>query len=109
MSKKEKSYILIGIIILIIILIFRIYFQSNNKINIDSQKINITIDNSKLNIFYFYVGQADCTLIMNKGQVMLIDAGEDTDGELNYEYLESIQVSMFSFFISFVKTIEKNP
>ena len=38
---------------------------NNNITNIDNDK-KISIDDSKLNIFYFYVGQADCTLIMNK-------------------------------------------
>lgn len=99
MSKKEKSYILIGIIALIILLIFGIYFQSNNKTNIDNQKINITIDNSKLNIFYFYVGQADCTLIINEGQTMLIDAGDKTDGRLIENYLKQLGIEKIDYLI----------
>lgn len=99
MSKKEKSYILIGIIALIILLIFGIYFQSNNKTNIDNQKINITIDNSKLNIFYFYVGQADCTLIINEGQTMLIDAGDKTDGKLIANCLKQLGIEKIDYLI----------
>lgn len=99
MSKKEKSYILIGIIALIILLIFGIYFQSNNKTNIDNQKINITIDNSKLNIFYFYVGQADCTLIINEGQTMLIDAGDKTDGKLIVNCLKKLGIKNIDYLI----------
>lgn len=99
MSKKEKSYILIGIIILIILLILGIYFQSNNKTNIDNQKINITIDNSKLNIFYFYVGQADCTLIINEGQTMLIDAGDKTDGILIANCLKELGIEKINYLI----------
>lgn len=99
MSKKEKSYILIGIIALTILLICGIYFQSNNKINIDNQKINITIDNSKLNIFYFYVGQADCTLIINEGQTMLIDAGDKTDGKLIANCLKQLGIEKIDYLI----------
>lgn len=99
MSKKEKSYFLIGIIILIILLILGIYFQSNNKTNIDNQKINITVDNSKLNIFYFYVGQADCTLIINEGQTMLIDAGDKTDGILIANCLKELGIEKINYLI----------
>lgn len=99
MSKKEKSYILIGIIALTILLICGIYFQSNNKTNIDNQKINITIDNSKLNIFYFYVGQADCTLIINEGQTMLIDAGDKTDGKLIENCLKQLGIEKIDYLI----------
>lgn len=99
MSKKEKSYILIGIIALTILLICGIYFQSNNKTNIDNQKINITIDNSKLNIFYFYVGQADCTLIINEGQTMLIDAGDKTDGKLIVNCLKKLGIKNIDYLI----------
>ncbi len=99
MSKKEKSYILIGIIALIILLICGIYFQSNNKTNINNQKINITIDNSKLNIFYFYVGQADCTLIINEGQTMLIDAGDKTDGKLIVNCLKKLGIKNIDYLI----------
>lgn len=99
MSKKEKSYILIGIIALTILLICGIYFQANNKTNIDNQKINITIDNSKLNIFYFYVGQADCTLIINEGQTMLIDAGDKTDGKLIVNCLKKLGIKNIDYLI----------
>lgn len=99
MSKKEKSYILIGIIALTILLICGIYFQSNNKTDIDNQKINITIDNSKLNIFYFYVGQADCTLIINEGQTMLIDVGDKTDGKLIENCLKQLGIEKIDYLI----------
>lgn len=99
MSKKGKSYVLIEIIALTILLICGIYFQSNNKTNIDNKKINITIDNSKLNIFYFYVGQADCTLIINEGQTMLIDAGDKTDGKLIANCLKQLGIEKIDYLI----------
>lgn len=99
MSKKEKSFILIGIIVLIILLIFGIYIQSSNKTNIGNQKINISLDDSKLNIFYFYVGQADCTLIINNGKTMLIDAGDKTDGKLIANCLKQLGIEKIDYLI----------
>lgn len=101
MNKKSKIILSLVIILFIVILALIGYTPSdrdneNNKIS----PIDIQIDNSKLNIFYFYVGQADCTLIMNKGQVMLIDAGEDTDGELIVQFLKKIGVPQIDYLIA---------
>ena len=99
MNKKEKSFILIGIVVLIMLLMFGIYIQSNNKTNIGNQKINISVDDSKLNIFYFYVGQADCTLIINNGKTMLIDAGDKTDGKLIANCLKQLGIEKIDYLI----------
>lgn len=101
MNKKSKIILAIMIIILLIILIIIGYIPSDNEIGNDEiSKVDIQIDHSKLNIFYFYVGEADCTLIMNKGQVMLIDAGEDTDGELIVQFLKKIGVLQIDYLIA---------
>ena len=99
MNKKEKSFILVGIFVLIILLMVGIYIQSNEKTNIGNQKINISIDDSKLNIFYFYVGQADCTLIINNGKTMLIDAGDKTDGKLIANCLKQLGIEKIDYLI----------
>lgn len=99
MNKKEKSFILVGIFVLIILLMVGIYIQSNEKTNIGNQKINISIDDSKLNIFYFYVGQADCTLIINNGKTMLIDAGDKTDGKLIANCLKQLGIKKIDYLI----------
>lgn len=101
MNKKSKIIVAIVIIILLIMLMLIGYTSSDNETGNDEiAKIDIQIDNSKLNIFYFYVGEADCTLIMNKGQVMLIDAGDDTDGELIVQFLKKIGVSQIDYLIA---------
>ena len=48
---------------------------------IESVSNNLNIDRSKLNIIYFYVGQADCTLVMQGNSVLLIDSGNSGDGD----------------------------
>lgn len=101
MNKKSKIVLAIVITILLIMLMIIGYTSSDNENGNDEiSKIDIKIDDSKLNIFYFYVGQADCTLIMNKGQVMLIDAGEDTDGELIVQFLKKIGVPQIDYLIA---------
>lgn len=101
MNKKSKIIISLVIILFIVIIALIGYTPSNrDNENNKTLQIDIQIDDSKLNIFYFYVGQADCTLIMNKGQVMLIDAGEDTDGELIVQFLKRIGVSQIDYLIA---------
>ena len=100
MNKKSKIIVAIVITILLIILMIIGYAPSDVTRNSEIAKINIQIDDSKLNIFYFYVGEADCTLIMNKGQIMLIDAGEDTDGELIVQFLKKIGVPRIDYLIA---------
>ena len=101
MNKKSKIIVAIVITILLIILMVIGYTPRDNEtLNDEISKIDIQIDNSKLNIFYFYVGEADCTLIMNKGQVMLIDAGEDTEGELIVQFLKKIEVQQIDYLVA---------
>lgn len=101
MNKKSKIIVAIFITILLMILLIIGYTPNNNETGNDEiAQIDIKIDNSKLNIFYFYVGEADCTLIMNRGQIMLIDAGEDTDSELIVKFLKKIGVPQIDYLIA---------
>ncbi|MCF0126794.1 MAG: MBL fold metallo-hydrolase [Clostridia bacterium] len=99
MSKKEKRFILIVIIVFVILLIVGSYIQLNNKNVIDSPKINLSIDDSKLNIFCFYVGQADCTLIINEGETLLLDVGNKTDGQLIVNCLKQFGIEKIDYLI----------
>ena len=60
---------------------------------------NINIDNSKLNIFYFNVGQADSSLIMNEGKTILIDAGNGSDGEEILNFLNAKGIEKINYLI----------
>ena len=79
-QNTNKSKLILGILLFILIIISAI-FTSNNNRNVNNLYSNINIDNSKLNIFYFNVGQADSSLIMYEGKTILIDAGNGSDGE----------------------------
>ena len=85
MNKKtnNKLKLILGIILIVIIALCAIYLQFfNNQYN-ETTNIysDINIDTSKLNILYFNVGQADSSLILYKDKVILIDAGNESDGE----------------------------
>ena len=70
-----------------------------NKQIIESTSKNITIDKSKLNIIYFYVGQADCELIIENGITMLIDAGNSKDGEIIVNGLKALGIEKIDYLI----------
>ena len=48
---------------------------------IERVSTGLNIDKTKLNIIYFYVGQADCILVMHNDSTMLIDSGNSADGD----------------------------
>ena len=91
MEKDKRNQILkriasISILILLIILLALIS-------NITEKDFEYIVDESKLQIIYFDVGQADCTLIMNNGKNTLIDGGNDSDGDNLVKYIKSQEIS----------------
>ena len=48
---------------------------------------------------FFYVGQADCSLIKFRDQTMLIDAGNNEDGKNIANYLKEIGVTKINYLI----------
>ena len=98
MSRRKKSNNLIISLIIFIFLCVSGYFgtdyflENSQTENILSNEVYVTtssnienanevdLNNDKLNIIFFYVGQADCTLVKLNDEVMLIDAGNNSDG-----------------------------
>lgn len=76
----------------------RTQIKQSNEI-IPSISDNINIDESKLNILYFDVGQADCELIICDGKTMLVDAGNSKDGEKIVEGLKRLGISKIDYVI----------
>lgn len=99
--KNKLKNIVIALILIFIIVILSIIYTNNNSTNseIDYKYTNINIDSDQLNIFYFNVGQADCTLITINNKNMLIDAGQDSDGEYIVEFLEEKNIKKLDYFI----------
>lgn len=89
MKDKIKSILAIIVLVIIVILLSVIYTNNNSQnLQVNSKYNDINIDLNKLNIFYFNVGQADCTLITINNKSMLIDAGQDSDGEYIVEFFK---------------------
>ena len=59
----------------------------------------VNLDNDKLNIIFFYVGQADCTLIKLNEDVMLIDAGNNSDGKNIVSFLQEKGITQIDYLV----------
>lgn len=88
MSKKNIRNILV--LIVIIVIICGVCYKKLNQYNYESELYSkIEIDKSLLNIFYLNVGQGDSTVIMMGDYIMLIDAGNPSDGYYIAEFLKA--------------------
>lgn len=56
-------------------------------------------DQSCSKIYFFDVGQADSMLIVNNGQTMLIDAGNNEDGDMLVKYIQTLGVSKLDYVV----------
>lgn len=72
--------------------------NSNEEI-ITSVSEEIVIDNEKLNILFFNVGQADCELIICNNQTLLIDAGNSKDGEKIVNAIKELGITKLDYVI----------
>lgn len=97
-KNNNKSKIILGIILLIVVIVCVIYVEVINK-ETDNIYRQINIDSSKLNIFFFNVGQADSTLITCEDKAILIDAGNDSDGEKIVEFLKAKEINKIDYLI----------
>lgn len=100
MKDKTKSILATVVLVILLILLSIIYTNNNyQNLQVNSKYNNINIDSNKLNIFYFNVGQADCTLITINNKNMLIDAGQDSDGEYIVEFLKAKNIKELDYFV----------
>ena len=99
MKKGKRKTKIIGSLIAVVIVVLAGLLGINNEqisklaneiglgnlINSESTEVanqnNITPVNGELQVYYIDVGQADSILIINKEDAMLIDAGNNEDGE----------------------------
>jgi competence protein ComEC len=73
--------------------------NDENNINSLNDSVKMRIDGN-LNIYYFNVGQADSILLENNDKYMLIDAGNNADGELIVKQLKEMGVSKLDYLIA---------
>lgn len=111
---KKKKISIIGILIFIFLFLCEInninlneiYSNLINKNNEDTivetnqpDEIKPNIVTSNLNVYFINVGQADCILIQNNDENMLIDAGNNEDGEKLVKYFKSIGITKFKYVV----------
>lgn len=98
MKNKKIAYTVILIIILIIVTLLSNSFPI--KIDVGELPTGFSLEqDSDLQIIFFDVGQADAALIVDNGQTMLIDAGNNEDGKLLVEYLKQLGIKRIDYLI----------
>lgn len=93
--KENKWFIL-----LVIVLVIFFYFQEQKEIKELQTNISVMTKNFSKDKFYVYyldVGQADSTLIVDKGEFYLIDAGNNADGPLLVEFFKELGITKFKY------------
>ena len=97
MKKKSSNvkYIL-GVIVIVLIAIFGSKYGidlvedvETSNVEENTQKlVNVEESNENLKVHFIDVGQADCILLEQSGHFMLIDAGNNDDGNIVVDYLK---------------------
>ena len=73
--------------------------NTNNTISVNTVGNTVVSADSKLQIYYFDVGQADSELVIADGQVMLIDAGNNEDGPLLVNYIKGLGIQKIDYLV----------
>lgn len=93
--KKKKEYKFLRLILIVLVTIYSLYLK---EIDSTYSMTNNNV-NSNLIISYLDVGQADSILIENNNEYMLIDAGNNNDGELLVKYFKDKKISNFKYVV----------
>ena len=92
MNSKRVNKLLNKTIILLLIFIISLYAKKYVEKSYSYQETGISTT-SNLEIYFFNVGQADSIFINNNDYTMLIDAGNNSDGENIVKFLKDKNIS----------------
>ncbi len=95
MKRKRKSKNIKTILITIAVLICGLCLNSIQ----DTYSINNNIVSSQLKVTFIDVGQADSILIQNESENMLIDAGNNEDGDKLVNYFKNLNITDFKYVV----------
>ena len=73
--------------------------NSSNLISVNTVDTTVVSSDSKLQIYFFDVGQADSSLVIADGQTMLIDAGNNEDGKLLAKYIKALGIKKIDYLV----------
>ena len=104
MDKKTKNKLMKIILVLIIMVctyFYEEYFQEDTTKNEVEYRQNqeVKINPNNLVIHFVDVRQGDCILIGQNNEYVLIDAGNNEDGQLLVEYFKELGVKKFKYVI----------
>lgn len=71
--------------------------EENTEDTISIETTNINGENVK--IYFIDVGQADCSLLVSNNETMLIDAGNNEDGEFIVDFINSLGINKIDYVI----------
>ena len=100
MSKRDLRKIITSLMIIVAICITTVLstFLEPTKGSEKTQE-SMKIEGDNLKVYFLDVGQADSILIQDKNEFMLIDAGNNEDGEKLVEYFKSLGITKFKYVI----------
>lgn len=99
-KKKKKDNVIFKILLIIITIIYGLYLSEiDSTYSLDNIGDVFHEINSNLVISYLDVGQADSILLENNGELMLIDAGNNNDGEKLVKYFKEQNITNFKYVI----------
>lgn len=104
MKRKSNKLNFGSIILLIAIIIYGAFTYINESYSLPDKTIEQTeqvnnIKDGNLQIQFIDVGQADSILINDNGTYMLIDAGNNEDGNKLTNYLKTLNINEFKFVV----------
>ncbi len=93
MKRKQKKQIPLWLGLLILVFVIGNLLLSKDKPKTQPASAG------ELQVHFIDVGQADCILLMNEGESMLIDAGNNNDGDLVTTYLQSMGITSLNYLV----------
>ncbi len=97
---KSKKSILFIILFLFASIGYFLYNNNNFSFALEDGSSKFSEDiNEELEVYFLDVGQADSILIRNKDKNMLIDAGNNNDGDYLVSYFKSIGIEKFDYVV----------
>ncbi len=98
-SQKRKLFTtLCALIIIGIAYVFNYVDKSSAMPDTNTEPV-IKIDGEELQVYYLNVGQADSIFIKDQNKSMLIDAGNNEDGQNIVDYLKELGISKIDYVI----------
>ena len=91
---------ILGIVLLVLLIYIAYGTEIEDYLKKDEKHENVVLnDKEDFKIYYIDVGEADCTLIKNNNEYVLIDAGNNQDGLKLVEYFKSLGITKFKYVI----------